>query len=298
MDKFIAAISMINIDILYEGLARMPGLGEEEIAQNCEIMLGGGAVASLVQLARLGVDVRLGTFLANDMMSGLAREKLDENHVRYCSLSYKDSNPVAITSIASFPNDRSFISYFPNHGKISCTDEEVYTLYSGAKICVGIEGHTEVFRKLRQEKTKVVFDVGWRNDLNLDTYKEMLSTVDYFMPNELEAMKMTETSTPERALDVLSGYVPHAIVKLGKNGCITKIAGETVAFPALSQFRSVDTTGAGDAFMGGLMYGLFMDWDIRKCIAMGNVVGGYSTTQYGCIEAKLSLDKAMKYLNA
>jgi ribokinase len=107
---------------------------------------------------------------------------------------------------------------------------------------------------------------------------------------------MTGKATVEEALEVISQYVEHAIVKIGKKGCLTKVGNEILHVPALDVFRAVDTTGAGDNFLAGVMYGMMQDWDIETCMKMGNIVGGYSTTELGCSKAHLTLDKAIKYL--
>lgn len=297
MGGFVAALSHINIDILYEGLRRMPALGEEELAENCEILLGGGAVASLILLSRLGVDARLGTFLADGLFDAFSRRQLEKERIEYRNFYRGGGNPVAVTSIASFPADRSFLSFFPRKEDVSCGDRELYDLYHGAKICVGVEGHREVLETLRREGTTVVFDVGWRSDLCLDQLREILGTVDYFMPNEREALKMTGAKTPEQALEIISGYVPHTIVKLGPRGCIAKQGAGIAHFPACALFQPVDTTGAGDAFLAGVIYGLFQGWELSRCIRMGNVVGGFSTTAYGCLKAKLDRAAALRYLD-
>ena len=296
MNSFVAAISIINIDILYSGLPRIPNLGEEVYADEFDLQLGGGAAASLITLARFGVDSRLGTFIADDFLSTYARNILETNHINLMNLYKGEKIPVAVTSIASFPQDRYFISYFPDKNKLKASDEEVYALCSGARVCIGVDGHSDVFARLRKEGTIVAYDVGWSDDLNIENMKDILKNVDVFTPNEKEALKMTGKSTPEEALEVLSRYVDYAIIKIGKKGCITKRGGKTVHVPGLEIFEPVDTTGAGDAFLGGVMFGLYEGWDIEKCMKMGNITGGFSTTRLGCFKAYLTLEKAMDYM--
>ena len=297
MGSFVAAICLINIDILYAGLPRIPALGEEVCAKAFDVQLGGGATASLVTLSRLGLDSRLGTFLSDDPMSIFAKNKLNENKVDYVNFYRGKNMPVIVTSIATFPEDRYFLSYFPDKCELEYTDEELYSFLSGAKVCVGVQGHHEVLKKLREEGTKIVFDIGWSDDLDIEDLKDTLKYVDVFTPNAKEALKMTGKSTPEEALEVISRYVEHAVVKTGKNGCITRLGAGMIHVPALDIFEPVDTTGAGDAFLGGVMYGLYQDWSIEKCMQMGNITGGYSTTELGCFKAHLTIEKAMEYMN-
>lgn len=297
MKDFVAAICPINLDILYAGLPRVPGLGEEVFAKQFDFQMGGGSTASVITLTRLGVDARLGTFLSDDPMSYFAQKILDENNVKYQNLYQGNGRPIRVTSIASFPQDRYFLSYFPDESEFECTDEQVYSFLTGSKVCQADRVHDSVLKRLKKEGTRIVFDVGWRDDLDIENLKGILQYVDVFTPNDKEAVKMTEKSTPEEALEVIDRFVKHAIVKIGKKGCITKLDGRIIHVPALDVFKTVDTTGAGDAFLGGVMYGLYNDWDIVQCMRMGNITGGYSTTELGCCKAHLTLDKAMELMS-
>jgi ribokinase len=297
MKQFAAAIAPINIDILYSGLSRIPNLGEEVYSKQFDFQLGGGPTATIIALSRLGAACEFGTFLSDDFMSQFAKGVLEKNGVKYKNL-YKGSDiPVLVTSIASFPEDRSFITYCPEWKQFSCRDEELYSIFSESKVCRGFEGHNELLRKLRSEGTKIVYDVAWSDDLNIEGLKDILKYVDVFTPNDKEAMKMTGKTSAEEALEVISNYVEQPIIKVGKNGCIAKVGSKVLRVPTLDVFEAVDTTGAGDNFLAGVMYGMMQDWDIEKCMKMGNIVGGYSTTELGCSKAHLTLDKAMKFMD-
>jgi ribokinase len=296
MRQFTAAVAPINIDILYSELPRIPKLGEEVYSKQFDLQLGGGPTATIVALARLGVCCEFGTFLSNDLMSLFAKGVLEHNGVKHKNL-YKGSEiPVLVTSIASFPEDRFFITYCPEWKQFDCSDEELYSLFSGSKVCRGIDGHNDLLKKLRKEGTKIVYDVAWSDDLNIEALKDTLKHVDVFTPNDKEAMKMTGKASAVEALEVISRYVEHAIVKVGKEGCITKIGNRLLRISVLDVFNAVDTTGAGDNFLAGVMYGMMQDWDMEKCMRMGNIVGGHSTTELGCSKAHLTLEQAMKFM--
>jgi ribokinase len=297
MKPFVSAIAPINIDILYSGLSRVPNLGEEVYSKQFETQLGGGPTATIIALARLGIDCEFGTFLSNDLMSTFAKEVLEQNNVKFKNL-YKGSNiPVLVTSIASFPEDRFFLTYVPEWKEIDSTDEEIYQLFTGSKVCRGFDGHNEVLKKIRDEGTKIAYDVAWSDDLNIENLRETLQYVEVFTPNDAEALKMTGKATVEEALEVISQYVEQTIIKIGKKGCITKVGNQILHVPTLDVFQAVDTTGAGDNFLAGIMYGMMQDWDIETCMRMGNIVGGSSTTELGCSKAHLTLDKAMEYMS-
>lgn len=293
---FIAAISSATLDILYSGLPRIPELGEEVYAKAFDMQIGGGPPATIITLNRLGIHAKIGTFLGADGISDFVRNILKKYNIDYTNLYKGKEIPVAVTSIASFPEDRSFLTY--NHGideKI-CTDDEIYKFLKGSKVCFGVKGHNHVLKRLKEEGSIIVYDIGWHDELHVDQIKDILECVSVFTPNEKEALKMTNTSNVVDALDVLEEYVDCTVITLGNKGCISKTKEGIVKIPSIGEFETVDTTGAGDNFLAGVMFGLYHDMSIEDCMKIGNIVGGYSTTQLGCCRANINLDKLEYYL--
>ncbi|MEO7932882.1 MAG: ribokinase [Chthoniobacterales bacterium] len=127
----------------------------------------------------------------------------------------------------------------------------------------------------------------------------ILANVDIFIPNETEFVTvvqrhptLADASFTEEKLAALSPMelhslcrrlgVPTVIVTLGKRGCfISQTSGHELV-PACSGIQVVDTTGAGDAFVGGFAAGLIaFGGDIVRAARHGNVVAGLSVTKPG-----------------
>jgi len=130
----------ICIDIIYSNVERLPKLGEEVFSKGFTITLGGGLPATMVALHRLGIPVRLGTFLGKGQFSRLAQKKLKEYGVNYINLYQGDEpEPLIITSVISTGEDRSFVSYQPEHTcdsdpeRFYATEGQVYELYKGCR---------------------------------------------------------------------------------------------------------------------------------------------------------------------
>jgi sugar/nucleoside kinase (ribokinase family) len=298
MSGFISAVSNITVDMIYENLSRIPKLGEEVFSTGFDIQIGGGITASIIALARLGVDTRFGTFLGEDILSKFALNQLEENNVKVKNLHNKNNlSPVTVSTVITFPEDRCFLTYAPKPEIFKCSEEDMYSMLKGSSVCMAASGYDNVFSTLHKEGSKVVYDVGWSDDLSLKKIEDILKYVDVFTPNEREALKMTGADNLEEAIKTISGYVENTVITMGKEGAMTLINGKVVTVPILPVFNSVDTTGAGDNFLGGIMYGLLNKWNLVDCIKIGNILGGYSTTEFGCCKAKLTLDKAMKYMD-
>ena len=136
-----------------------------------------------------------------------------------------------------------------------------------------------------------MYDVGWSDDLSIEELRDVLSAVYLFSPNEKEALKLTGADSVRSALLKLAEYVEHPIVKLGKEGALFLCQGEVVHVDPVDFDNIVDTTGAGDAFLGGVTYGLLQGWELHRCVELGNYAGGKATTGIGCLTSKASIDE-------
>ena len=116
---------------------------------------------------------------------------------------------------------------------------------------------------------------------------EILALVDIITPNESEAEALTGlpvTSLPEAeaAADVLIARgVGAAILTLGENGVLYRKNGQSLHVPARAPGRVRDTTGAGDAFNGGLAVALGEGLPIKDALHFGCAVAGISVTRPG-----------------
>lgn len=293
--SFVSAITRMNVDLLYSGLPHLPCEGEEIYSANFDIKLGGGPAATLTNLQRLRVPVRILTFLGQDMFSVFGANELSRFGVEYYNLYSGGGIPVNITTVMITDRDRTFVSFNEFHKQPSEQIEEAWKLMRGAKIVEMQPGFLELYKRLKQEGAILIFDVGWEDDLSFDKYKEYFEIADYFTPNLNEALRLTGTDNPLDALRVLSDWFSRPIVKMGNRGCLIQEQGEIFLVPHIDNFTPVDATGAGDAFLSGFIYGLFHDADFREAILYGNITGGIAVTGIGCLTASISEQEMLDY---
>jgi ribokinase len=299
MENTIVSMGKICIDLIYSEVERLPKLGEEIFSKGFSMELGGGPTATITTLHRLGVPSKLGVFLGKGRFSQFAQEKLNEYGVNYVDLYQgEELEPLIITSVISTPEDRSFVSYQPQNNDLKhffASESQVYELYKGCRIAYITLGYDDVWKRLKKEGSILVMDSFWHDDLNFDWYKDIFPYVDYFTPNEQEAPKITGAKTPEDALDILAEYLPSPIVKLSSNGCIMKENGKTLHIKAADQFEKIDSTGAGDAFLAGFLYGIYKGYDTKASVALGNITGGNCVSQIGCLTAQINEEQLLDY---
>ncbi|PZQ73197.1 MAG: carbohydrate kinase family protein [Variovorax paradoxus] len=117
-----------------------------------------------------------------------------------------------------------------------------------------------------------VFDPG--QGLPMFDGKELAHFVDqadWVVVNDYEGKMLSDRTGWDSA--AISRRVKGLVVTLGADGCEVWTDGASVHVPAVTPTAIVDPTGCGDAWRGGLLYGLEQGWDLRRCAELGNRVG-------------------------
>jgi sugar/nucleoside kinase (ribokinase family) len=252
------------------------------------VQLGGGVPATLINLSRLGVPVSLCTFFGEDIFSKFTENELKTYGIPYRNLYQGKGIPITITSAMITKNDRTFISYTDAAEVTAEMEEEMYQCLQGAAFVEMSIGYINVYRRLKEKGSILILDTGWDEELSVEKYKEYLELADYYIPNQIEAMKITNTNTPEEAAVILEQYFDKVVIKLGENGCLIKDNGVISIIPCMEDIKMVDATGAGDAFMSGFIYGLFHNYEFVDCIIFGNITGGTCVSGIGCLQCFLN----------
>ena len=292
--SFVAAFGKLNVDLLYSGMPRIPNEGEEIYCKDFKVCLGGGLPATMINCSRLGVSAKIGTFLGDDMFSQFAKGELDKSNTKYEIFESKNF-PLNVTSAIITQKDRTFVSY---GGTETYSDEmlqKIYDSLKGAKVVAMQEKLIPVYKELKKEGTILVLDTGYSDDMSFEKHKDLIEIADYYTPNIDETEKLTGTKDYKEALKILGEHFEKPIVKLGKDGC-AGFDGDYFVIDNISEFRCVDATGAGDAFLSGFIYGLYNDFDFRKCILAGNITGGKCVTGIGCLTEYVNENEIKEYL--
>ncbi len=292
--SFVAAFGKLNVDLLYSGMPRVPNEGEEIYSKEFKVCLGGGLPATIINCSRLGVPAKIGTFIGEDMFSQFAKNELVKSGTEYDVFESTDY-PLNVTSAIITDRDRTFVSY----GGTECYSdkmlEKIYNSLKGAKIVAMQEKILPVYKELKKDGTILVLDTGYSEDMSIQKHRDLIEIADYYTPNIDETEKLTGTKDYKEALKILGEYFEKPIVKLGKLGC-AGFDSEYFTVDNIAEFKCVDATGAGDAFLAGFIYGLYNEFDFRKCILAGNITGGKCVTGVGCLTEYVNEKEMTEYL--
>lgn len=287
-DYDVVTVGDVNIDLLVEGLEGNPECGHEAFVKNMFTDVGGGAAISAMGLASLGLKTGLCGALGDDIYSNFIRGLLKQRSVGTQLIKNITGKRAGLTISLYGNKDRSFITYQGTNANFDIGDPQIGDSIHARHVHVtgycGKKEHRKYMDfvcKLRSRGITVSADVGW--DSTGEWYKgifEFISNLDVFFINKVEAQNYTKCWDVRYALDKLSNYCGNVAIKLGPEGAVSKWKGRAAKEPTYDS-PVVDTTGAGDSFNAGYLYGYLSGASQDDCLKFGNACGTSSISKMG-----------------
>lgn len=238
---------------------------------------GGSAANTIHGLAKMGIESGFISYVGNDKIGKFFEESMNSVGVKPF-LSHTQTTSGTARTIISSDGERTFAT---NLGASIELNESIIKdgLFKGWDYCY-LEGYLianrSLFKKVidtaKSNGCKVVLDLASFNVVedNRDFLNELMPQIDIVFANEEEAKALTQKSA-EESLHEIAENVEIAIVKIGKKGSLIK-RGEEVVTIGCNKVDVVDTTGAGDMYAAGFLYGLINGFDLKKCGTIGNLL--------------------------
>jgi sugar/nucleoside kinase (ribokinase family) len=286
MPKYeIVVLGSACCDIIFWGLPSSPQPGKEIWTEGVEVTAG-GAINTAAALSRLGLKVGLASLVGHDFFGQVIKAKMKEENISLQFVQQLNEASPQVTVALNYDGDRSFVSYgddretesFQDHMRnvIHKADAPVFHFSSSPR-----KGHTAVMEEAKKAGKMISLDTGWDEEwLQSNEIKEQIGLADIFMPNLPEAQLITNKQDPYDALQVLAAWVPTAVIKRGTEGAVCSTDGKIYSVAA-RQADVVDSTGAGDCFIAGFLYGWIKQKQVQQCLAIGNFSGGSAVSSIG-----------------
>lgn len=241
---------------------------------------GGSAANTIHALACMGVETGYFGKVGNDELGQFFKNDMERNNIEPRLLQSENASGKAIALISP-DSERTFATFLGAACELSAND--LYDQLFEGYTYFHIEGYLVFNRELiekalqmaKSQNLKVSLDLASFNvvEANLDFLKEMIKThVDILFANEEEAKAFTG-KTGHDALNDMAEYCDIAILKQGKNGSLIKRFDEVVTVGIIPA-KSIDTTGAGDLYAAGFLFGLINQLPLNKCGEIGAVISG------------------------
>jgi ribokinase len=289
MKRFdVVGFGALNVDKLFK-VNKIAAAEEESFIENCVEACGGSAANTAVALARLGCKVGFIGKIGNDkegdlLLKDFRREGVDAGGVIRAKrgrsgsvMGFVDKDGARALCIDSGVNDAI---------KLSEVDAG-YALQVQFLHLTSFVGETsfQTQKKLLAalpESVKVSFDPGvLYARRGLAQLEPIIRRSYVLMPNAVELKLLTGEKDYRKGADALIGKgVKIVTVKLGDDGCYVTDGREQHLIEAY-KVKVVDTTGAGDAFCAGFLYGLLKGKNLYECGKLGNFVASRCTTKMG-----------------
>jgi sugar/nucleoside kinase (ribokinase family) len=286
----------MTADLIVRG-RELPRFGQVETLLDDYILeIGGSANIFASQFCKLGGRAGLVGCVGADVLGSFLKAKLTTIGV---DLRHVKDNPRIKTGISAHLNhqgDRAILTYLGTADAVRPEDLSD-DLLLGARhwhiasyfLLGQLRSRWPGFlREAKRLKKTVSLDTNWDPVEAWTGVKEILPLVDIFLPNENEAIAITQAATADEAGQSLSLLGPLVVVKCGARGAVAFKNGQEIAAvePESLLLEPVDSTGAGDNFDAGFLRGFLLDRALEDCLRLGARCAAASLGALGGIEGQ------------
>ncbi|WP_320045902.1 ribokinase [uncultured Ilyobacter sp.] len=298
----ILVVGSINMDLVTRA-SKSPKIGETVLGEDFKQIPGGKGANQAVAMARLGSDVAMIGMVGEDsfgdtLLSVIKKDGVDISGVGRC----KDRSTGIATIVVDDDANNSIIVVPGANFEIKKEDIDAnIKLYENSEIVVH---QLETPLDIVEYSLKISKKLGKTTILNPAPAKamsdEIIKNVDYLIPNEteLELLAGVPVKTKEDILKacrkIMAKGVKKLIVTLGSRGAIY-VDSEVSREFGVYKVNAVDTTAAGDSFIGGLTAALSKGEPLEKAMDFAAKVGAITVTREGAQTSLPTLDEVMNF---
>ncbi len=249
---------------------------QDRMAQRCA---GGCAANTISGLGELGIKTAFIGKVGRDPIGDFFKKDLQSHGVDFRLLQSNTLSGTALTLVTP-DGERTFATHLG--AAVELTDSELTDeMFSGADV-FHIEGYLVQNHDLIEGAVKKAKAAGMTVSIDLAAYNVveenlkflhglMQYGLDIVFANEEEARAFTGAKDEQRALEILSDQCQVVVVKLGKKGAMLAKGLQRCTIE-VEPIKPIDTTGAGDLFATGFLYGLLTNHDLETCGKFGAMV--------------------------
>ena len=246
------------------------------------LSIGGSANNTIRAMARLGSEVGFIGKVGHDNTGDRFEQAL--NNLGIEGKIFRGDKPSGkCISLVSPDGERTMLTHLGAAAEMHAEDISA-SLFEGFD-CLYIEGylvqeHSLIETAIRTAKEcglQVAIDLASFNvvEENLEFLRGIVAKyIDIVFANEDEARVFSGEAEPINALQYISEMCDLAVVKIGTKGALIKHKGEVIHIGIMAAAKRVDTTGAGDFYAAGFMYGMCEGLSLRQCGTIGAITAG------------------------
>ena len=294
-----------NPDLVLTGDEIEPSFGQvERLVDGADLMIGGSGGIFAAGAARLGLRTAFVGMVGDDVFGKFMCDALSERGVDISGIVVDPSLRTGMTVILSRPGDRAILTFPGTIAALDAADVDPKLLTTTRHVHVAsyflqtslAPSLPILFQRAHDAGATTSIDPNWDPRERWDGgIRELLGSVDLFLPNAEEAIRIAGVQDARQAALALASGGPLTAVKLGAAGALAvDHSGPVAEVPGLAGVEPVDAVGAGDSFDAGLITGLLSGLTVERALSLGCVCGALSTQAIGGTSAQPTLAQALE----
>jgi len=298
----ILVIGSLNADLVVRA-PRFPAPGETISGEDLAIIPGGKGANQAVAATRQGAQVSMLGRVGSDSFGPTLIQNLKNNNVNTSHIQTDESATGTAIIVVDASGQNSIVLSPGANGKVMPADvdsvpfQNVDTLLLQFEIPLETVIHAASLA--RQNGLRVILNPAPARPIP----DSLLADVDILVPNEselqlLSGQSVTDTDSAKAAAQVLlEKGVKTVIVTLGANGALL-VTDEKTTHVSTFKVDVVDTTAAGDAFIGGLAAALLKGTPLEEAVRYGNASGALAATKFGAQPSLPTTDEVQNLIQS
>lgn len=281
----ILVVGSLNADLVVR-TSHFPQPGETISGDDLQVIPGGKGANQAVAAARLGSNVSMLGRVGKDNFGDFLLDNLRSNNVDSRLIQQDDASTGTAIIVVDANGQNSIVLSAGANGKVSSSDVEHASFPDFNLLLLQLEIPTPTVlsaaRRAKENNVSVILNPAPAKELP----DELVSLVNFIIPNETELSLLTNqtvndiSSIEKAARTLLERGAPKVIVTLGGNGALM-VTKEFAQHVPPFKVDVVDTTAAGDAFIGGFATALLQNKMLEDAVRYGCACGALATTKFG-----------------
>lgn len=290
-NREVIVLGDINIDTVWP-LPEFPVPGRDGLTELLKVEIGGAIVNSAIVLDKLGIQSGLLGCVGDDVWAEKIRNGLSESGINLSYMQTSKEHITGITFIIVTPDgERTMFSCRGANNKLDPKAIDEYVIKEAGLLHISGYALLDMPQKDAAEQA-IKFAKKHGVPISLDTglepvlkdpegLKRIMGQTDICITGMQEVSTLFGVSSPEEgSKQLLDSGIQIAAIKLGEKGCYLASDDEGF-FCAGFPVEAVDTTGAGDSFTAGMLYGWMHALSLSATAVLANALGALASTVYG-----------------
>jgi sugar/nucleoside kinase (ribokinase family) len=305
----VLCLGILVADIVAKPIEEMPGKGKLQLVDTMELHTGGCASNAGYDLNKLGVSTGLMGKVGMDGFGDFFIKYMEDSGLDTRGIKRTSSTNTSATMVmVSADGERTFFHYLGANGEL-CYDDidpdilrEAKILHiAGAFLMPKFDGEStaRVLKQARDLGITTSLDTAWDSRGNwMSLLEPCLHHLDIFMPSIEEARMVTGKEEPPEIADFLMSYgIGTVALKMGEQGSYIRTRDWEMYVP-IFEVKTVDATGAGDAFAAGFLAGVSKGWGHREAAKLASAVGACCVTAMGATAGVKNWQETLSFMNS